>query len=82
MEALWGLAHAEGLPAVWQRTWVILAMRHAKEVGDAEVAIRWAERGAQSARLALGAQSPTTIKFEMVVRAWKTARAKGDPLPG
>ena len=82
VEALWGLAHAEGLPAVWYRTWVILAMRHAKEVGDAEAAIRWAERGAQCACLALGAESPTTIKFEMVVRAWKTARAKGDPLPG
>ena len=82
VEALWGLAHAEGLPAVWYRTWVILAMRHAKEAGDAEAAIRWAERGAQSACLALGAGSPTTTKFEMVVRAWKTARAKGDPLPG
>ena len=82
VEALWGLAHAEGLPAVWYRAWVILAMRHAKEAGDAEAAIRWAERGAQSACLALGAGSPTTTKFEMVVRAWKTARAKGDPLPG
>ncbi len=81
-EALWGLATAEGLPAVWQRAMVLEAMQHAKEAGDVGAAIRWAERGAQSARLALGADAPTTAKFEMVVRAWKTASAKGDPLPG
>ena len=82
VETLWELAEAEELPAVWQRASVIAAMRAAKDAGDADAAIRWAERGARSALLALGADAPTTAKFEMVVKAWTTAKIKGESLPG
>ena len=76
------LAEAEGLPEIWQRAAVIAAMRHAKEVGDAAAAVQWAKRGARIARLALGDDAPTTVKFDMVVKAWTTAVAMGTPLPG
>lgn len=76
------LSEAEGLPAVWQRSAVIAAMRHAKEAGDAKSALAWAEAGARSARVALGADAPTTLKFEAVVKAWTSAIAAGAPLPG
>jgi hypothetical protein len=81
-EALWEATTAEGLPTVWMRHTVIAAMRAAKAAGDADLAIAWAERGATSSRLALGADVTTTRTFEAVVRAWQRARALGDPLPG
>ena len=45
---------------------------------------RAVEESAQSARLALGAQAPTTTKFEAIVKAWSRAMAErpDEPLPG
>ena len=84
VEELWSLGAREGLPAVWQRALVIEAMQAARALGkQAEAdALAWARRGAQSAREALGADSPTTIKFEAIVKAWAHALAMGQPLPG
>ena len=67
-----------------ERALVIEAMQAARALGkQAEAdALAWARRGAQSAREALGADSPTTIKFEAIVKAWAHALAMGQPLPG
>ena len=70
VEELCTLADAEGLPLVWHRYAIIAAMRAAKESGDVAAALKWAERGAQSARLTLGADAPATTTFEMVVKLW------------
>lgn len=82
VEELWRLADEEGLPSVWLRALVIEAMQCAREQGKAADALEWASRGAQSAREALGANSPTTTKFDAIVRAWKHALTLGKPLPG
>ena len=81
---LFQISAEEGLPAIWQRAAIIEAMMHAKRTGYAPEALAWAERGAQSARLALGAQAPTTTKFEAIVKAWSRAMAErpDEPLPG
>lgn len=81
---LWEASAAEGLPAIWQRSAIIEAMMHANRTGDAHEALVWAERGARSARLALGAAAPTAVKFQAVVKAWSHAIAAtpSAPLPG
>ena len=84
VEELCRLAEEEGQPIIWHRTAMLEAMMHAKQAGRAQEALGWAERGAESALLAMGAESPTTVKFEMVVTAFRNAmsRRPGAPLPG
>ena len=65
------LTRSEGLPLIWQRYAIMAAMRAAKEQGDVASALRWAERGAECAKLSLGADAPVTTTFEMVAQVWR-----------
>ena len=76
------LSAAEGRPAIWQRAALIAAMQDARASGDGAAALAWAARGARDATVALGADAPTALKFESVVRAWTRALANGDALQG
>ena len=82
VQELWMLAQEEGLPSVWLRGHVIAAMQSARGRDRPAEALEWAERGARSARIALGAASPTTVQFDAIVKAWRHALSKGRPLPG
>ena len=73
VDELWRLAEADGAPCAWLRAEAIAAMVHAQKAGAdaqacAQAHLRWAQRGASSCALALGAGAPTTTKFEMVAK--------------
>ena len=68
LDELWRLAVAEGAPGAWLRAEVLAGMVHAQKAGSDALALQWAQRGAESARLALGADAPTTSKFEILAK--------------
>ena len=73
VDEMWRLAEADGAPHVWLRSEALAAMVHAQQdsTGGVKQALQWARRGAVSTRLALGADAPTTYKFEVLAkRAW------------
>ena len=51
------LMRTEGVPLIWARAGMLLAIVHLKRISRYEDAAKWAERGAAHARLALGDDS-------------------------
>ena len=67
------LMEAEGVPLVWAKAAMLLAIVHLKETGEPRAAARWARRGAESARLALGEDSSAFLKFSSLAEHFEGA---------
>ena len=52
---------------------MLLAIVHLKETGEPRAAARWARRGAESARLALGEDSSAFLKFSSLAEHFEGA---------
>lgn len=73
------LMRTEGVPLIWARAGMLLAIVHLKRISRYEDAAKWAERGAAHARLALGDDSSAFLKFSSLAEVFAAAAASSTP---